>query len=115
MFGELLLVLLLVPLGTAVLGLLMPGRYVNVHRYISLAGAFMTLGLSVYVFAMYEYHNGGMQFDLQYPWIQNVGIFKENGISLHLAIDGISAPLVLLNGIVAFAGVLISWKIAHRP
>ena len=115
MFGELLLVLLLIPGGTAVLGLLVPGRYGNVHRGMSLVGSFMMLGVSVYLFAMYDYGEGGLQFDLQYAWIENVGIFKENGISLHLAIDGISAPLVLLNGLVAFAGTLISWKIAHRP
>ena len=114
MFGELLLVLLLVPGGAAVLGLLVPSRYANAHRYISLVGSFMTLGVSVYLFAMYDYKEGGLQFDLRYPWIENVGIFKEHGISLHLALDGISAPLVLLNGIVAFAGVLISWKIQKR-
>jgi NADH-quinone oxidoreductase subunit M len=113
-FGELLLVLLVVPGGAAVLGMLIPGRYANAHRALSLVASFMTLGVSVYVFAMYDFHEGGLQFDLRYPWIENVGIFKENGISLHLAIDGIAAPLVLLNGIVAFAGTLISIKIAHR-
>ena len=115
MFGELLLVLLLVPGGAAVLGLLIPGRYHNAHRAIGVVAGFLTLGVSVYVFALYDYHQGGFQFDLQYTWIENVGIFKENGISLHLGVDGIGAPLVLLNGIVAFAGTLISWKIAHRP
>ena len=46
----------------------------------------MTLGISVYVFAMYDYQAGGLQFDLQYPWIENVGFFGENGISLHALI-----------------------------
>lgn len=106
--------LLLVPGGAAILGILIPGRYANAHRALSVLASFMTLGISVYVFAMYDYQQGGLQFDLQYPWIENVGFFGENGISLHLAVDGIAAPLVLLNGIVAFTGTLVSWKIEHR-
>ena len=59
MFGELLLVLLLVPGGAAVLGLLIPGRYHNAHRAIGVVAGFLTLGVSVYVFALYDYHQGG--------------------------------------------------------
>jgi NADH-quinone oxidoreductase subunit M len=38
----------------------------------------------------------------------------EDGITLHLGIDGIAAPMVLLTGIVTFAGTLISSKIDYR-
>jgi NADH-quinone oxidoreductase subunit M len=38
----------------------------------------------------------------------------EHGITLHLGVDGIGAPMVLLNGVVAFAGTLISLKIDYR-
>ncbi len=37
------------------------------------------------------------------------------GISLHLGVDGISTPLVLLTGVVMLTGVLISWGIEDRP
>jgi NADH-quinone oxidoreductase subunit M len=37
------------------------------------------------------------------------------GISYHVGIDGINAPLVLLTGVVMFTGVLISWGIDDRP
>jgi len=37
-----------------------------------------------------------------------------HGISLALGVDGIAAPMVLLTGIVAFGGTLISWKIEHH-
>src|SRR5664279_3168756 len=47
--------------------------------------------------------------------------FKENvvwvpslGISYTLGVDGLSAPMVLLTGLVAVAGVLISWRIDDR-
>ena len=45
----------------------------------------------------------GYQFVEQYSWLPALGI------SLHFGVDGISAPLVLLTGIVMFTGVLISW------
>ena len=38
----------------------------------------------------------------------------KDGISLHLAVDGISVPMVLLTGIVIFAGCLVSWNIEYR-
>lgn len=36
------------------------------------------------------------------------------GISWHLGVDGISAPMVLLTALAGFAGVLISWGIEDR-
>src|SRR5688572_33492606 len=70
--------------------------------------------ISVYVFIDYQ-ANDEVQFlsTLRWTWIENVSIFKENGITLHLGVDGIAAVMILLNGVVTFAGVLISWKIEH--
>ena len=112
--GEALLLTLLIPSGAAILTLLVPGRYTNIIRFIAVAAGLAMLVDSIYIFAVYDYADGGLQFDMRYDWIQNVGIFQEHGISLHLAVDGIAAPMVLLNGIVAFAGALISMKITHR-
>ena len=112
--GEVLLTLLLVPGGAMLLTLFTPSRHANVIRWISLAATTATLVISIYVFAVYDYGQGGYQFDLQYGWIENIAFLGENGISLHLAVDGIAAPLVLLNGLVGFAGVLVSWKIQYR-
>ena len=36
------------------------------------------------------------------------------GITLALGVDGISALMVLLTGIVMFTGVLVSWNVTHR-
>ena len=44
----------------------------------------------------------------QVEWIPNLGI------SYHLAVDGLSAPMVLLTGMVAVTGVLISWRIQDQ-
>ncbi|HRE47147.1 MAG TPA: NADH-quinone oxidoreductase subunit M [Aggregatilineales bacterium] len=53
----------------------------------------------------------GLSFFVQevnIPWLPALGI------SYHVGADGISAPMVLLTGLAAFGGVLISWKIEHR-
>ena len=112
--GEALLTLLLIPGGAAILILLAPNSRPGLIRSIALVAALAMLANAIYVFAAYDYHDGGLQFDLQYTWIENVAFLGANGISLHLAVDGIAVPLVLLNGIVVLAGVLISWKIDYR-
>ena len=38
----------------------------------------------------------------------------DHAVTLHLGIDGIAAPMVLLTGIVLFTGVLVSWNIEER-
>ncbi len=48
-------------------------------------------------------------FEDHIKWIEAVGV------SWHLGVDGISAPMVLLTAIAGFAGVLISWGIEDRP
>src|SRR4030065_1856610 len=67
--------------------------------------------LSIYVYFAYDSAVGGYQFIEKYTWIPQLGI------SFHVGVDGMSAPLVLLTGIVMFTGVLISWGIddAHAP
>ena len=113
--GEALLLLLLIPAGAALLMIFVPSRHVNMIRWIALLTTIATLVDSIWVFAVYDFTQGGFQFNLQYPWIENIAFLGENGVSLHLGVDGIAAPMVLLNGLVGFAGVLVSWKITHRP
>ena len=113
--GEALLLLLLIPGGAALLMIFVPSRHATVIRWIALVTTIATLVDSIWIFAVYDFTQGGFQFNLQYPWIENIAFLGENGVSLHLAVDGIAAPMVLLNGLVGFAGVLVSWKITHRP
>lgn len=112
--GYLLLALIAVPLFTALVLVGVPSRYKLAVRLISVASGFAMFGLSTYVFFAYELHRDGYQFVLQWDWIHNVGLLGDQGISLHLGVDGIAVPMVLLTGVVAFAGTLISWKIEHR-
>ncbi|HSP54794.1 MAG TPA: NADH-quinone oxidoreductase subunit M [Dehalococcoidia bacterium] len=112
-----LLALIAVPLIGAVGFMLIPAEDPGpqMTRYFAAATAGLMFALSLLVFAEYEYKGGsGLRYDLQWDWLQNVGLLRDNGITLHLAVDGIAAPLVLLNGIVIFAGVFVSWNINYR-
>jgi NADH-quinone oxidoreductase subunit M len=50
----------------------------------------------------------GIAFEEKVTWVESLGI------SYHVGIDGLNAPMVLLTGMVAVAGVLISWNIEDR-
>ncbi|RMG88168.1 MAG: NADH-quinone oxidoreductase subunit M [Chloroflexi bacterium] len=47
----------------------------------------------------------GLFFEEQVTWVESLGI------KYHVALDGLNAPMVLLTGMVAVAGVLISWDL----
>jgi NADH-quinone oxidoreductase subunit M len=96
----------------AVLILLMPANKRNETRSLALAAATIALILSAWVYIQYLV-NGmtGYQFVEEYTWLPALGM------NLIFGVDGMSAPLVLLTGIVMFTGVCISWGIddAHAP
>ena len=113
--GHALLALIAIPLLTAAALVVVPSDRKDWVRILAvLSGAAMFV-ISVYVFADYK-ASGEEQFSflLRYDWLENVGILGEDGITLHLGVDGIAATMVLLNGVVAFAGTLISWKIEDK-
>ncbi len=103
------------PVATTVVFMLIPSRYAQLIRYVALTSAFGLFVMSLLVFAKYQYDGGsGLRFDLRLDWLENVAFLGEKGITYHLAVDGIAAPLVLLTGIVIFAGVFMSWNITYR-
>ena len=57
----------------------------------------------------YQQANDGTTFEVSYRW------FAAIGASWHLGIDGISASMVLLTGILTPLAILISWEITDRP
>jgi NADH-quinone oxidoreductase subunit M len=91
------------PMVAAVLILLLPAQRRNETRAVALAAATFALILSFWMFFNYDQAAAGYQFVEKYNWLPVLGI------SLQFGVDGISAPLVLLTGVVMFTGVLISW------
>src|SRR5574341_89723 len=93
------------PMVAALLILLLPAKRKNEARAVALAAAIFALILSFWVYFNYDKTAAGYQFVEKYTWLD---IFPIK-ISLHFGVDGMSAPLVLLTGVVMFTGVLISW------
>ena len=106
-----------IPLIAAALILFVPetpqGK--DVVRWFSAIVGAVLFGISTYIFFRYQVGSDEQyQFFSRYNWLENVGFLGENGISLAFGVDGIAAPMILLNGIVCFGGALISWKIDHH-
>ena len=104
-----LLLLVLVPLAGAMMTMFHYRDRPNDVWYFAVIVAGISLALSIFVFARYDYGTGGYQFERTYQWLD-----APVNISLSLGVDGISASLVLLTGIVLFGAVLISQTILHR-
>ena len=104
-----LLSLILIPLIDAIVAMGFPKDNPRPVWYFAIAVSAVTCILSIIAFVGYDYTEGGYQFARTYDWIGD-----PVNISLALGIDGIAAPLVLLNGIVLLGAVLISQTIIHR-
>ncbi|MBN1149247.1 MAG: NADH-quinone oxidoreductase subunit M [Anaerolineales bacterium] len=97
------------PILAGLLILLIPGERKNEIRVTALAAGAFALALSLWAYFAYDVSVGGYQFVEKYDWLPALGI------SYHVGIDGMNAPLVLLTGVVMFTGVMISWGIDDRP
>jgi NADH-quinone oxidoreductase subunit M len=97
------------PLVAAIIILLIPGDRKTEIRMTALAAALIAMLLSIWAYFSYDMNLAGYQFMERHNWLPALGI------SYFVGIDGISAPLVLLTGVVMFTGVLISWNIDDRP
>ena len=98
-----------VPLAGAFLSMLIGKDRPAQAWYLAIVVAAISFVLSVVIFARYDYDAGGFQFTNEFQWLGH-----PLNITLSLGVDGIAAPLVLLNGIVLFGAVLISQTIQKR-
>ncbi len=80
-------------------------------RYVAGLIALVDLVLSAIVFIRYDLGEGGFQLvDLVEDWVP----VESFNIQYHLGVDGLSAPLVLLAGLLGMAAIFASWGIKHR-
>ena len=100
-----LLLLIFIPLLTAVAILLMPGK-VQV-RWVALLGSVAQLfaSLSLYVVFKNTKQTTQFLFEKNYSWFPNWGI------NFHIGVDGIAVSMILLTAFVVIAGVLVSWNV----
>ncbi len=97
--------------GAVVIALLVRGD-TNV-RVFAAAIALAEFVLSIVVFARYDLAPGEGQFQLAdrlEDWIP----VESFNVQYYLAIDGLSAPMVLLTGLLGMVAVYASWSIKHR-
>ena len=92
----------------AILTALMPRTRPTAPRVVALVFSVATLGLASWALAIFDV-NGGYQFVERVPWVPQVGI------EYHLAVDGISMPIIALSTLLTVLAILVSWKIDHRP
>jgi len=97
------------PALAAILLIFVPGRLFTLVRLIALAGAATSLAGSIEVARRYEVARGGLQLAESYPMVPSLGI------SLSFAVDGWGVSLLLLTGVIIFAGVFASWTLTERP
>ena len=112
--GYLLLALPLIPMGSAILLMLVPSGERNAIKAITGLASLAMFIISVYVFVVFDYRGEQFQGVVSWPWIENVAFLGPNGIQLKVGIDGIAATMVLLTGIVILSGTWVSWKIESR-
>ena len=104
---------LLLPLVGALVLLLLPEDERIPPRQIALLFSGLAFAVSIAVFLRFDTGVEGYQFVDSFEWIRagSAG-FSVNYI---LGVDGLSAPMVLLTGLLSVASVLVSWKVDLRP
>ena len=109
-FNGLLTATVFLPAAGAVLLLLLRGA--KVIRGAAVAIAVVELVLALLVFALFERGENAARFQFvdQFAWIPDVGLKA----SYLLAVDGLSAPLVALTGLLGLSAVLASWHVGMR-
>ena len=126
--------IIFIPIVAGVVILFLDAKQRDLYRGVAITAAVGVLALSAMVFFTYNnlvaaqetfvqgntfaadigmsagaasYANA-LRFQEYIPWVGSLGI------SYHLGVDGLTAPMVLLTGMVTVAGVLISWRIEDR-
>ena len=106
-----LLAVFLIPLGTALLLMLIPSRERSLIIALTAVSSLAMFVISVMVFLQYDFDGAQFQGVRAWTYMENIGILGEDGIQLKVGIDGIAAAMVLLTGIVIMPGTWVSWKI----
>lgn len=98
----------LMPILCAVVVLFIPNEKVDVMKKTVIGFMGVNLLLTLFMFAQYNVSEGGMQF------VENISCSDFLGINYIMAVDGISAPLMLLTSLIIFAGSCISYDMNTR-
>lgn len=102
--------IVLLPAVGAVATLAIPKAKESMIKWTALLFALVTLGLAVVMAVRFDYSNTGTyQFgtDIGTPWIEAINAH------FHIAVDGISLPMVVLTALITVLVIIYSWN--HWP
>lgn len=100
--------ILLSPVAALLVTILVPRDRAQLVRRVSLFFSAIPLVLAFLIYLSYDQQKGGLQFVERVLWVKRWGMVYFN------AVDGLNAPLLLLNAIVYFTGVLSMWTLKNR-
>jgi len=100
-------ILIFLPLVGALALYLIPNQMA--WRWIAVGSGALTLGVSMFLAMLFNWSRGTLQFEERVAWIPTLGA------SYHLAIDGLSLPLILLTTLLNFLALLYAWKQERYP
>ena len=95
--------------GASIIGFL-PGKIASARlRQIATIFAMVIFAWSIWLLTQFDISNSGWQFSEYLPWIEPIGL------SYSLAIDGLSLPLVILNGLLTIIAIYSIGENVERP
>ena len=83
-------------------------RQVNLIRATATLFAILAFAASILVLLQFNWHLPGMQLQEKTPWIDALNI------NYHVAVDGLSMPMILLTTLLSLLCFIYSWRIEER-
>lgn len=105
---HLLSIIVAAPALAALVVMFLPTSARGAIRSTALLAAIVSLAGSIYALVSYDRARSGLQRIEDYPLVPQLGVH------VRLAQDGWGGPLLLLTGVIIFAGVLASWNLDKR-
>ena len=103
--SQMLAAMILIPLVSAVIVAFVPPGRGALARWITIAATGIELAVAWWLWATFDRTDGSMQFEFTAAWIPGLGS------SLHLGVDGLSLPLVLLTALLTLLATIASVNI----
>ena len=109
MFPGLLSAIIVLPLLGALVIWLLPEESARPARLTAAIFGVASLLASLAMWAGFDASRSGPQYVEQAPWLPSLGI------SVHLGVDGLSLPMVVLTTLLTCVAVISSWNVTLRP
>ena len=105
---HLLTTILFFPVISALVIFLLPSDQVKAIRWTALIASLVPLGLTVWLWTMFNSSAAGFQYQEQYPWYDAIHS------TFHVGIDGLSLSMVLLTTLLTPLALLASFGISEK-